>query len=86
MSRFPLTVPDQFQNPEFGVDPSVPGLPGLDQNPLGGPTSTTGGGSQSSSSGGGPTPSIVDNYKVKALLLSNALTSHYVCKFQHGIY
>lgn len=82
MARFPLTQSDQFQNPEFGVDSSVPGLPGLDQNPLGGPPPTTGGGSQSSSSGGGPTPSIVDNFKVKALLLNNALTSHYVCKFQ----
>jgi len=89
VARFPLTQSDQFQNPEFGVDSSVPGLPGLDQNPLGGPTPaagvptpTTGGGSQSSSSGGGPTPSIVDNFKVKALLLNNALTSHYVCKFQ----
>ena len=82
MARFPLTQSDQFQNPEFGVDSSVPGLPGFDQNPLGGPTPTTGGGSQSSSSGGGPTPSIVDNYKVKALLLNTALTSHYVCRFQ----
>ena len=91
MARFPVTQSNQFQNPEFGVDSSVPGLPGLDQNPLGGPTpaagvpsttSTTPSNSPSSSSGGGPTPSIISNFKVKALLLSNALTSHYVCKFQ----
>ena len=91
MARFPVTQSDQFQNPEFGVDPSVPGLPGLDQNPLGGPTpaagvpstiSPTPSNSPSSSSGGGPTPSIISNFKVKALLLNNALTSHYVCKFQ----
>jgi len=90
VARFPVTSSDQFQNPEFGVDPSVPGLPGLDQNPLGptpapgvpNPTSSTPGASPSSSSGGSPTPSIVSNFKVKALLLNNALTSHYVCKFQ----
>ena len=90
MARFPVTSSDQFQNPEFGVDPSVPGLPGLDQNPLGptpapgvpNPISSTPSDSSSSSSGGGPTPSIVSNFKVKALLLNNALTSHYVCKFQ----
>ena len=81
MARFPVTSSDQFQNPEFGVDPSVPGLPGLDQNPLGptpapgvpNPTSSTPGDSPSSSSGGSPTPSIVSNFKVKALLLNNAV-------------
>ena len=43
---------------------------------------TPSGGQPPSSSPGGPTPSIVDNYKVKALLLNTALTSHYVCRFQ----
>lgn len=46
------------------------------------PRPTTPSSLQSSSSGGGPIPSIVDNYKVKALLLNNALTSHYVCRFE----
>ncbi len=64
-------------NPTSNPQPA-PGVP----SPTPSTPSTPGGGQPSSSSGGGPTPSIISNFKVKALLLSNALTSHYVCKFQ----
>ena len=89
MTRLPV-LPFFPENPEFGTDPSVPGLPGLDQNPLGGPTPAPGvptppssspNGEQSGSSSGGPIVSIVKNFAVKSILLNPALTSHYVCKF-----
>jgi len=90
MTRLPV-LPFFPENPEFGTDPSVPGLPGLDQNPLGGPTPAPGvptppssspNGGQSGSSSGGPIVSIVENFRVKSILLNPALTSHYVCKFK----
>ena len=90
MTRLPV-LPFFPENPEFGTDPSVPGLPGLDQNPLGGPTPAAGvptppssspNGGQSGSSSGGPIVSIVENFRVKSILLNPALTSHYVCKFK----
>jgi hypothetical protein len=90
MTRLPV-LPFFPENPEFGTDPSVPGLPGLDQNPLGGPTPAPGvptppssspNGEQSGSSSGGPIVSIVENFRVKSILLNPALTSHYICKFK----
>lgn len=89
MTRLPV-LPNFPENPEFGTDPSVPGLPGLDQNPLaptpapGVPTppSSSPNGGQSGSSSGGPIVSIVENFRVKSILLNPALTSHYVCKFK----
>ncbi len=89
MTRLPV-LPFFPENPEFGTDPSVPGLPGLDQNPLaptpapGVPTppSSSPNGGQSGSSSGGPIVSIVENFRVKSILLNPALTSHYICKFK----
>ena len=67
-----------FDFPATSNPQPAPGVP----TPTPSSPSTPSGGQPSSSSGGGPTPSIVDNYKVKALLLNTALTSHYVCRFQ----
>lgn len=77
--------------PDFSPTGSQPPAQPFDPNPTSNPTPAPGvpnptssapSGPPSSSSGGGPTPSIISNFKVKALLLNNALTSHYVCKFQ----
>lgn len=87
MADLNLTGAFEYASPE-DLDPNnifpisnpqpAPGVP----TPIPSSPSTPSGGQPSSSSGGGPSPSIVDNYKVKALLLNNSLTSHYVCRFQ----
>jgi len=88
MARFPIsTFPE---NPEFGVDTTGQfGQTGFDlnQNPLAAPgvptpPSSSPNGGQSGSSSGGPIVSIVENFRVKSILLNPALTSHYICKFK----